>query len=84
MRRIFAILLLLSACTEPRSKRCSAVCSREAACHEERNTDENFDEGECLDACAALERDSVAVEQVDFHAECVKEAETCEQVLACQ
>jgi hypothetical protein len=83
MARIALILLMLVACTEPRSKRCTDVCARETACHDQLETHENFDEGECLDACAALERDSEAVKQVARHADCVKAADTCEQVVAC-
>ncbi len=74
---------LLGACTEPRSKRCQSVCAREAECHDRLETPENFDEGECLDACAALERDSQTEPQVSKHAECVKEAEQCEVVIRC-
>jgi len=86
--RIAAILLALLAlsdlgCTEPRSKRCSSVCAREAECHEKLDTQENFDEGECLDACAALERDSVEVTRVEAHADCVAKADSCSAVVAC-
>ena len=85
MTRIAAILLALLAlaCTEPRSKRCSSVCAREAECHEKLDTQENFDEGECLDACAALERDSVEVTRVEAHADCVAKADSCSAVVAC-
>jgi hypothetical protein len=86
MARIAVILLAImcaSACTEPRTKRCTDVCAREAACHDQLETHENFDEGECLDACAALERDAEAAKQVARHADCVKSASTCEQVVVC-
>ena len=84
MRRL-ALLLLLVACTEPRSKRCTEVCAREAECHDRMETHENFDEGECLDACTALERDSEAEKLVERHAECVKQAgAACEAVVNCK
>lgn len=85
MSRIAAILLVwtLAGCTEPRSKRCQTVCAREAQCHEKLQTTESFDEGECLDACAALERDERSEPQVGQHAACVAAATECEQVVAC-
>ena len=83
MLRAALLLLVLVCCTEPRSQTCRAVCAREAQCREPENPD-NFDEGECLDACAALERDPASGEAVTKHAECVLEkAETCEAVLKC-
>jgi len=80
---LVALVALCAACTEPRSKRCQDVCAREAECHDSIETTDNFDEGECLDACATLERDVKATEQVEHHAACVAEAEVCEQVVAC-
>jgi hypothetical protein len=85
MARLAAILLLLAAaCTEPRSATCRSVCAREAECDEELDSQENFDEGECLDACAALERDDQTQLQVEQHAACVREATTCAAVADCQ
>lgn len=85
MTRLAAIALLLAAaCTEPRSATCRSVCAREAECHEELDTEENFDEGECLDACAALERDVQTAAIVEAHAACVQEASTCGHVVDCQ
>jgi len=81
--RVVFLILLLAGCTEPRSKRCQEVCSREAVCHDKVETPDNFDEGECLDACAALERDVEAESQVAHHAECVNTASSCEAVIAC-
>jgi hypothetical protein len=81
--RIAVLILLLGACTEPRSKRCQQVCAKEAECHDKVESPDNFDEGECLDACAALERDVEAEPSVAHHAECVKIAQTCEAVIAC-
>ncbi len=70
-------------CTEPRSKRCSSVCAREAACRDEIASEDTFDEGECVDACAALERDSHTEKQVAAHVECVRAADDCKAVVAC-
>ncbi len=81
-----AILLLATACTEPRSERCKTVCEREAECAEQSPTkaDFRFDEQECVSACAALERDTQGKQYVRRHAECVQKAgPSCEQVYAC-
>jgi hypothetical protein len=81
--RAALLLLVLVGCTEPRSQTCRAVCAREAQCREPENPD-NFDEGECLDACAALERDQASVEAVAKHAECVlAPGKTCDAILKC-
>jgi len=81
--RVCLVLVLLAGCTEPRSRRCQAVCAREAECRDTVENIDNFDEGECLDACAALERDEIAEKEVALHAECVTKATTCEQLVAC-
>ncbi len=83
MRLAVILALLCAACTEPRSETCRSVCSREADCHEQLDTEENFDEGECLDACAALERDDHTAKQVEEHAACVREADSCNGVVDC-
>lgn len=83
MRAIFLAAFLLAGCTEPRSKRCQDVCAREAECRDQVRATDNFDEGECLDACAALERDVEAESEVARHAECVRSAPTCAAVVAC-
>jgi hypothetical protein len=83
MMRAVLLLATLCACTEPRSRRCQDVCAREAECRESVDIGDNFDEGECLDICAALERDLQMAEQVERHAECVAEAQLCEEVVAC-
>lgn len=80
------LVLLVAGCTEPRSKTCRDVCAREAACRDEVETADNFDEGECLDACAALERDEISATSVEKHAECVRaaaEADNCAQLVDC-
>lgn len=78
-----AVVACLAGCTEPRSKRCSDVCAREAACREETEAEDNFDEGECVDACAALERDTHTEGHVAAHADCVRTAADCAAVIAC-
>jgi hypothetical protein len=78
------LLVMLVACTEPRSQRCQQVCAREAACRESIEAADNFDEGECLDACAALERDVETEQAVAKHIECVQQAGTdCRKVIDC-
>jgi hypothetical protein len=83
IRAALACLVLLAGCTEPRSKRCQDVCAREAECRDSVESSDNFDEGECLDVCSALERDARAEEGVARHADCVRNADSCEQVIAC-
>lgn len=80
---VVAAVAATGACTEPRSKRCSDVCGREATCREKIETGDNFDEGECVDACAALERDSHTEPQVVEHLDCVRAADSCQQVIDC-
>lgn len=97
MRTVLATLLGLAAglgmawssagCTEPRSVRCKTVCSREAECRERataREPDSAFDEGACVAACAALERDREGAAVVDRQADCVERAGAdCAALLAC-
>jgi hypothetical protein len=86
--RVLAVLALLAgalACTAPKSKICRDTCTREADCHESGpSEDTTFDEGECIAACAALERDPETRGLVTIHAECVKNAEGCRGVLECK
>jgi hypothetical protein len=76
-------LALVAGCTAETSKRCRDVCARQDDCEDKANTDTNFDEGECVAACAALERDRDTVGLVERHAECVAQSPTCAAVLAC-
>jgi hypothetical protein len=77
--------LALAACTAPKSEICRNVCGRESECIESSPTSESsFDEGECIAACAALERDESTKAIVSHHAACVKKALTCPQVLECR
>lgn len=91
MRRWSLILLAVlavgatSACTAPKSKICRETCTREADCHESSSSeDSTFDEGECIAACAALERDQETRGLVTVHSECVGKAESCREVLECK
>lgn len=73
-------------CTQPRSERCTSVCAREAECREElgHDTDDGFDEKECVAACASLETDKATAPLVAAHTTCVKAATTCPAVLGCK
>lgn len=80
-----AVALTAVACTAPKSKVCRTVCGRESGCIESHSSDEStFDEGECVAACAALERDSETQGLVISHAACVAKATTCPEVLDCK
>lgn len=82
----FLAVGLLAACTAPKSKICRETCTREADCYESASSSEDstFDEGECIAACAALERDPETRGLVTVHAECVGKAESCRDVLECK
>jgi hypothetical protein len=85
MLRWVLVLAALAACTAPKSKICRDTCTREADCHESGpSEDTTFDEGECIAACAALERDPETRPLVTGHAQCVKSAASCRAVLECK
>ena len=80
---------IVAACAEPRSERCKEICSREAECVEKVEAEEaggtSFDEGDCVAACAALERDKETRGQVEAHAVCMaKAASDCKKLLECR
>ncbi|HVV81653.1 MAG TPA: hypothetical protein VHE35_01195 [Kofleriaceae bacterium] len=79
-----ALALAASACTASKSKVCRTVCARESRCIAHSSDDSTFDEGECVAACAALERDSEMKPLVTAHAACVAKATTCPAVLECK
>lgn len=87
-----AALMMSAACAQPRSARCKEICSREAECQqaaadEAEAPDEQtaFDEGDCVAACAALERDERTKPDVEAHAVCMKNAGTdCTKLAACR
>jgi len=89
VRAVLAALALtaaaaLAACTAETPKRCREVCARQAECQDKtKKEDTHFDEGECIAACAALERDRETQSQVEAHAECIAAAQGCPAVLDC-
>ena len=83
--RIAVWIAVLVACTQPRSKECKDVCSREAECVTKANAAVPFDEKECVAACAALDNDPDNRAKVKKHYECVQRANaSCADVLACE
>ena len=85
-------LLVLAACTAETSKQCRRVCARQGECESiaaaEGGSDTAFDEGECVAACASLERDPSTSGLVVSHVECVDKAGSgsaaCPAVLECR
>jgi hypothetical protein len=85
MLRRALVFAALAACTAPKSKICRDTCTREADCRESGpSEDTTFDEGECIAACAALERDPETRALVQNRAQCVKSAASCRAVLECK
>jgi Cys-rich protein (TIGR04453 family) len=90
-RRLVLLLLLAAAgCAQPRSARCKEICAREAECQqatEDETPDEQsaFDEGDCVAACAALERDDKMAPSVEAHWVCIKQAGgDCGKLASCR
>ena len=87
MRYFVAVAALCAgvACKAPKSKICRDTCAREAECVGAKTSEEdtNFDEGECVAACAALEADQETRKLVGNHAECVAHALSCNAVREC-
>ena len=88
--RVFLALILLAACTAETSKQCRRVCARQGECESiaaVEGSDTAFDEGECVAACAALERDPSTAGLVKSHVECVNAAGSgsaaCPAILEC-
>lgn len=80
----FAVLLaLLAACTQPRSKTCTDICSRENDCITSTNSTIPFDEKECVVACEMLRNDQQNLAKVEQHKECVLAKSSCTDVLDC-
>ena len=79
------VLVLLAACTQPRSARCKQVCTRESECVSQTSSQIPFDEKECIAACAALEHDvEHSAAKVARHIDCVNQQQTCPAVLECK
>ena len=84
MRRLL-LLILLVGCTEPRSATCREICKREAECVEETGSKIQFEEKECVAACAALEQDAANnAAKVQRHYDCVRGQTSCAAVLECR
>jgi len=81
--RIALVLVLLAGCTQPRSKTCVDICSRESDCITATKADIPFDEKECVSACEVLRADQQNVAKVESHRECVMKNVSCKDVLEC-
>ncbi len=85
MRLVLALAVTLTACTQPRSKRCQDVCTAEYDCVTKTNSTLPFDERECVAACSALEQDPDHLAKVQKHFDCVTKKEpTCPALLDCE
>ena len=94
MRVVLLLLLgsLVGACTAEVSKTCRQVCARQGECEgvtaAEGGPETAFDEGECVAACAALERDPNTAGLVSRHADCVAKAGSgsaaCQAIVDCR
>ena len=64
------------------------MCAKQGACESAAaaaGSDTAFDEGECVAACAALERDRTTIGLVTSHVECVAKAGSdCAAILECR
>ncbi len=82
--RLVLVVALLAGCTEPRSKTCINICSRENDCITATKSEIPFDEKECVAACEVLRGDPQNLAKVQQHEECVmKNATSCPAVLEC-
>jgi len=83
---IFAVLLSLLGCTQPKSARCRNLCAREAECIElaKRETENSFDEKQCVAACAVIESEPKSAQNVAAHEQCMIKAIDCNAVLNCR
>ena len=80
---VLALVTLLSGCTQPRSKTCTDICSRESDCITSTNSTIPFDEKECVVACEMLRNDQQNLAKVEQHKECVMSKPSCSDVLEC-
>lgn len=82
--RALLVLVLIAGCTQPRSKTCTDICSRESDCITATKSEIPFDEKECVAACEVLRGDQENLAKVEQHKECVmKNASSCPAVLDC-
>jgi hypothetical protein len=93
IRLALGLLLLATACSsEGTSNKCKEVCRREASCvdqvadegAEDDEEQNKFDQGECIAACDALNRDEVGKKLVEKHQECAENAKDCAALLECK
>lgn len=83
-RRLGLLLLLLvpASCSLRPPSRCEVVCAREADCA--RLLRQELDSGECVQACAELDRDPKTQPDVERHVKCVQAAgDDCAAALEC-
>ena len=83
MRIALALVTVLAGCTQPRSKTCTDICSRESDCITSTNSTIPFDEKECVVACEMLRNDQANLAKVEHHKECVMGKASCTDVLEC-
>ena len=84
MRQLAVALLVLVACTQPRSTRCKEICKREAECVDQTGSKITFDQNECIAACSVLENDVDNAAKVTRHADCVnRQQQNCSALLEC-
>lgn len=83
MRIVLALAVALAGCTQPRSKTCTDICTRESDCVTSTNSQVPFDEKECVAACEVLRSDQQNVAKVEQHKECVLGKASCSDVLEC-
>jgi hypothetical protein len=81
--RFALVLALLAGCTQPRSKTCTDICSRESDCITSTNSTIPFDEKECVVACEMLRNDQDSLAKVEQHKVCVMSKPSCSDVLEC-
>ena len=83
MRFALLAFVTLAACTQPHSKTCTDICSRENDCMTATNSQVPFDEKECIVACEMLHDDQQNLAKVEQHKECVLSKTSCPEVLEC-
>jgi hypothetical protein len=82
--RALLLVAALAGCTQPRSKTCTDICSRESDCIAATKSEIPFDEKECVAACEVLSGDEQNRAKVEQHKECVmKNGTSCPAVLEC-
>jgi hypothetical protein len=81
--RFALVFALLAGCTQPRSKTCTDICSRENDCITSTNSTIPFDEKECVVACEMLRNDQDNAAKVEQHKQCVMGKASCTDVLEC-